>query len=245
MPILVNNWEKIWNKRTFDFDVLKTNDDEKIFKELKRANGFDVVNDGLSYLSLIGQHNEIKANFAEAFEDKDFSRIKSIYEVGCGSGGNLYLFNKAGLKVGGCDYSHPLTEAARKALKSDDILCASADKILETPVYDVVLSNSVFSYFPDSDYANRVLEIMYNKCRFAIGLIDIHDADKKEAFIKYRRATVEDYENRYKNLPKFFYDKKFFIDFAQKHNMRIVFKNSNVEGYWNNDFIFNCYMYKK
>lgn len=42
--------------------------------------------------------------------------MKSIYEVGCGSGVNLYLFEKLkNIKcIGGCDYSEPLIKIAKK-----------------------------------------------------------------------------------------------------------------------------------
>ncbi len=54
---------------------------------------------------------------------------------------------------------------------------------------------------------------------------------------------IEDYDKKYEGLPKLFHDKKFFEEFAQKHNMRIEFSDLCVPGYWNNDFVFNCCMY--
>ncbi len=56
--------------------------------------------------------------------------------------------------------------------------------------------------------------------------------------------TVEDYEVRYKNLHKFFYSREFFYDWDEKNNLEIEFHNSQVEGYWNNEFVFDIYMYK-
>lgn len=199
--------------------------------------------------ALLSQHNEIKKNFAEFFKDKKFEHIKSIYEVGCGAGGNLYLFNKMGLKVGGVDYSNVLCEIARKILNSDDIICDEAINLpvstKKNEIYDVILSNSVFSYFPSFEYAENVLEKIYAKCKYAIELIDIHDLEKKDDFIKYRISTIENYKEKYKNLNKLFYSRDFFLNFAEKHNMTIKFVNFNVEGYWNNNFVFNCFMYKK
>ncbi len=75
-------------------------------------------------------------------------------------------------------------------------------------------------------------------------LIDIHDIEKKEDFITYRRKVVKDYDKRYADLPKLFYTRQFFEGFAQRNNMSINFLESNVEGYWNNQFVFSCYMYK-
>ena len=86
---------------------------------------------------------------------------------------------------------------------------------------------------------------MYVKTKRSIGLIDIHDIQKKEAFESYRRKNVENYEERYKDLPKLFYKREFFTTFASEHNMDISFSESAVEGYWNNDFVFSCYLYKR
>lgn len=80
--------------------------------------------------------------------------MRSIYEVGCGCGANLFLFQNDGIEVGGIDYSSSEIEIAGKVL--------------------------------------------------------IHDSTKKDAFIAYRKNIIEDYEERYKDLPKFFYEKAFF-----------------------------------
>lgn len=241
---MVCTWKEIWNKRSFNFEILKTKDNNLIFQELKRTNSFDIINGGLTISELLKQYNQIKENFAQAFNDKIFNNIKSIYEVGCGSGANLYLFNKHGLNVGGIDYSKTLIDIAKQVLNSDDLTCDEAIALDSKKIYDVILSNSVFSYFPNFEYANVVLEKMYNKCKYAIGLIDIHDIEKKEDFISYRINTIENYKEKYKDLNKLFYSKNFFENFASKHNMIIKYMESDIEGYWNNEFIFNCFMYK-
>lgn len=43
--------------------------------------------------------------------------ICSAYEVGCGSGANLYLLQNQGIKVGGIDYSASLMDIARQIVK--------------------------------------------------------------------------------------------------------------------------------
>ena len=130
------------------------------------------------------------------------------------------------------------------AMDARECFCCSADKMPVEIKYDAVFSNSVFSYFPDYEYAARVLNLMMVKTNHSIGLIDIHDEEKKDAFIEYRIKNVKDYEKRYKGLPKVFYPKDYFINFAKRNGLKIKFKSSDVEGYWNNDFVFNCYMYK-
>ncbi len=182
--------------------------------ELKKINGFDVVGEGLTY------------------------------EVGGGSGATLFLFEKDGIRCGEIDYSENLVEIARGVLQTNDIECGEAIDLKIFPQYDAVLSNSVFSYFPSEEYALQVLEKMYLKARRSIGIIDVHDRDKEMEFIEYRKKTIENYEERYKGLHKLFYSREFFRNFAKNHNMKVVFKESNISGYWNNEFVFNCYFTK-
>ena len=134
----------------------------------------------------------------------------------------------------------------KHVISETDLLECYCDEAINLPtdiVYDSVLSNGVFHYFPDVKYAENVLEKMLKKARQSIGILDIHDIEKKEAFMEYRINNTPDYKERYKDLPKLFYRKEFFQEFANKHNLKIVFEKSTVEGYWNNEFIFNCFMY--
>ena len=89
-----------------------------------------------------------------------------------------------------------------------------------------------------------LLEKMLNKCIFSIGILDIHDMKKREQFLDFRRRTIENYDLKYEGLHKLFYEKEFFLSFAEQNNLNIKFTISDIKGYWNNDFIFNCYMYK-
>lgn len=244
MENINEKWKTIWEKREIDANAISDLDDIKnVFMELKRCDGFDVLAEGLSYEALYDQYLETKSRLFVK-EDKYYTE-KSVFEVGCGCGANLFLFERDGYKTGGADYSKQLIDIAAQVLNSSDISCCEAKDIAETPQYDVCLSNSVFSYFPDYEYAWQVLSLMYDKARYSIGLIDIHDKARQHDFIEYRRRTVENYEERYKDLHKFFYEREFFEKFAANHDMDITFVESNMEGYWNNEFVFNCYLYKK
>lgn len=232
----MSDWKKIWDGKRAEEQILLNGDVKSILLELKRSNGFDVDGE-LTFDAFYEQYEEIRDNLQKNGE------IKSVYEVGCGSGANLYLFEQENFETGGIDYSSGLTDIAKKVLKTTDIACASAIDVSTDITYDAIFSNSVFSYFDDIDYAESVLEKMYEKSKYAIGLIDIHDIEKKEEFTAYRRQIVENYDERYKNLPKLFYAREYFENFARKHNMDISFLESNMKGYWNNQFVFSCYMY--
>lgn len=42
---------------------------------------------------------------------------------------------------------------------------------------------------------------------------------------------------KYEGLHKLFYEKEFFLSFAEQNNLNIKFTISDTKGYWNNDFI--------
>ncbi len=234
-----NDWKQIWEKRSFDYSVLEKNDLYETFMALKRSDGFDVMDGGLTVQALYEQYQQIM-NMLSAKH-----KIQSVYEVGCGGGGNLLLMEHDGITCGGIDYSNSLITIAKHVLKSQELLCDEALYMPVEPVYDAVFSNSVISYFPDMEYAAEVLEKMCAKARYAIGLIDVHDLKKQQDYIDYRTANITDYEERYKNLPKLFYPRSFFELFAERKNLELVITKSEVTNYWNNDFVFNCYFYKK
>ena len=198
-----------------------------------------MVDGGIPLDSLLMQGQRIK-------ELLHLTKGMSVYDVGCGAGANLYLLARDGITVGGTDYSAPLVETARKVLpQARELTCGEADAFDTTLKYDAVLSNSVFSYFADEDFATRVLLRMLDKTTGAIGLIDLHDADKKDQFLAYRRATIPDYDKRYKGLGKLFYHRRFFEDFARTHNLDLTFPPVKLDGYWNTPFIFHVFLYRK
>ena len=210
--MIKNNWKSIWEKRTLDKDDLIDKTKEEIFFELKKTDGFDISNNGLTIEELLQQYKMVAEKYRSFFGNK---KIESVFEVGCGCGANLYLFEQDGIKIGGIDYSRALVNIAKIILKSEDITCNEAKKLTTISKYDVLLSNGVFSYFYDLKYSYSVLEKMFYKANNAVFIQEVYNVDKEKEFIYYRTQNVEDYENKYKNLPKLFYPKKFFIDFCQ------------------------------
>lgn len=190
-----NNWKEIWDNRQIDISGgIHDKSAQEIFLELKRCNGFDIVGDGLTYEALYQQYEFTKSQLKGFGKDYE---IKSVYEVGCGSGANLFLFEKDGIKTGGCDYSHNLVDLAKQVLQTEDVTYMEASLISAQPMYDSVFSNSVFSYFENEEYACRVLEKMYQKAQYSIGILDVHNKKKREEFIRYREELMPDYKERY------------------------------------------------
>lgn len=237
------NWKTIWSGRSANPDMIQSGDPEKIFLELARSDGYDVVQGQISYESFLERHNEIKNKLSARLADGQ--TIQSVFEVGCGSGANLFLMEQDGIACGGIDYSSGLIESAKRVLRSEDLHCMEAAKLPVEKRYDASVSIGVFCYFADEQYASEVLERMYQKARYAVGVVDIMDAGKRESYLEHRRAIIPNYEERYQGLHRMFYTREFFQQFAESHGMDIEITPSGLRGYWNDPFIFNCYLYKR
>ncbi|NCE66457.1 class I SAM-dependent methyltransferase [Pseudoflavonifractor sp. 524-17] len=238
-----NNWRELWSGRCADQTILGSGDIQRIFMELKRSNGFDVVKDGISYESFLGQYSELKKRLSLHLPDGE--GIRSVYEVGCGSGANLFLFEQDGTACGGMDYSPGLLQCAKQVLRTTDIRCEEACNLSTRTKYDAVISVSVFGYFTDIDYAEAVLEKMCRKAEHSVGILELADVEKEAAYTAYRKQIIPDYEQRYRGLPRLFYSRDFFEAFALRNNMEIQICPMHMKDYWNSQFYFDCYLYKR
>ena len=126
-----------------------------------------------------------------------------------------------------------------------ECICDEAANVPVDVVYDAVFSNSVFAYFKDLSYAEKVLARMLNKTRRSLGILDVYDAEKYAACLEYRRKTIENYEERYRDLPKLAYPRAFFGDFAKRNGLEIHFGESGMDGYGNAAFVFDCFMWRQ
>lgn len=113
------------------------------------------------------------------------------------------------------------------------------------PKYDLVFSKGCFCYFESEDYAEQVMKLMVEKTNFSIGILDLFDVEKEAEFLAYRREHIENYDEKYKGLGKLFVSREFFVRFAERENLNITFTQTNLSGYWSNEFIFNVFLYKK
>lgn len=233
-----NKWREIWNRRKPVTGGL-TGDWEHIYLELKRLNGYDIMEGGISLDAWLELDAEIQQRLHLTHGDR-------VFEVGCGAGANLYLLQRAGIIVGGTDYAEGLVAIARTVLPhAAELYAGEADAIDTAQKYDAVFTNGVLHYLPDLGYAEHVLLRMLEKTTGAIGLIDVHDRDREEDFHAYRRSVIPDYDERYKGLSNLFFPRSFFEDFARAHDLHIVFTPMQLRGYWNAPFVFNCFMYRE
>ena len=197
-----NKWREIWNRRKPVTGGL-TGDWEHIYLELKRLNGYDVMEGGISLDAWLELDAEIQQRL-------HLTHGGRVFEVGCGAGANLYLLQRAGITVGGTDYAEGLVAIARAVLPhAIELYAGEADAIDTTQKYDAVYANSLLHYLPNLVYAEHVLLRMLEKTTGAIGLIDVHDRDREEDFHAYRRSVIPDYDARYKGLSNLFFSAQF------------------------------------
>lgn len=236
-----NNWQKIWNNRTVNLEELsKGGSEDKLILELKRLVGWDFKNKSIAVEEFREEYQYIKKNLNV--------KTGSVFEVGCGSGANLYFFKKDGFKVGGSDYAENLLAIAKKVLGEENLIeCIEGEAVnLPTEIkYDAIFAAAVFYYFSDLNYVEKCLDKMLDKTLYSIGIIRTLDAEKKDDYLKYRREQIKNYDELYKDLPKLFISKDFFKEYAAKNDLEIKFDQHHIEGFWNEPFNFDCFMYKK
>lgn len=237
-----NRWKEIWNKKTLERDLDLKEDEFSIYRQLKKTDGFDVnvENEMLYYEKFYRDAVKVRDKLIGE------GRIQSAYEVGCGGGANLFLYKNQGIKVGGIDYSQKLADVARRVLGIDsgNIETGEALNLCEEEEWDVVLSDSVFAYFPDEEYGRHVLEKMFHKAKKFVYISEIFDKTLKEECNDSRRAALKNYDIKYKGLDKVFYSKEMFMDFAEKNHCSIWFGTVENEYYWNSRFLYNCFISK-
>ena len=171
--------------------------------------------------------------------------IHSVYEVGCGSGVNLYLFQNRMKEavLGGIDYSQGLIDIAKAVISGTDLVCGSAENMDVQEKYDLVMADSVFQYFSGEEYAEDVLGKMILKSKKIVYISEIHDISLREEWLEYRRQSMENYDQVYEGLDKMFYSKDWILDIAKKHNRQVIFTKSDNPEYWNSRYIFNCFIF--
>ncbi len=237
-----NKWLQIWNSKKIVSSAYDGNEYER-FCELKKANGFDVaVEDEDAYFRAF-YNGWLK--FFDRMNELTEGKTNSVYEVGCGSGVNLFMLKNRipGVVLAGCDYSNAMVKSVSAVIGTGEYVCCPADQITTEPRYDVVMAESVFQYFESPEYAENVLRKMIEKSNLLTYLGEIHNKEYETELMEYRRRTIADYEERYKGLSKLFLRKERITEIAEEYGRKILFTEIDNPEYLNGKYEFNCYIY--
>lgn len=237
-----NNWKNIWEKKGLE-NIDLERDEFLVFCDLKKADGFDVNvhNEQLYFKAFYDEWMKMYKKLNEIAENS----IQSVFEVGCGSGVNLYLFRNRikDISIGGIDYSQGLINIAKSVVPSEDLVCGNAEDMYVDAKYDLVMADSVFQYFGSQEYAADILNKMILKSNKVVYVSEMHNVDFREEWLEYRRNSMDDYDQIYKGLDKLFYSKDWVLDIARRNGKQVLFSKSENPEYWNSKYVFNCFIF--
>ncbi len=222
----MSNWKEIWGGRAVAVQATSLAD-------LIRADGFDTGAGKVDTQAWRNYAAELARRLGIATGD-------SVFEVGCGSGALLKVFHEASHPVGGIDYSQTLIEHAQRAMPGMSFRTAEANQ-LAGAAQDFVIANSVFSYFPDLDYARGVLERMLTMARKGVALLDLPDIQCRAAAEDFRRSALApgEYETRYRGLDHCYFAREWFAGLTATRGWRIEVSVQWLADYGNAPHRFN------
>lgn len=234
-------WKKIWNAREVDLSDPQAPLD---IAHLIELNGFDT-----------GAGDYSAAQYAQTVQSESerhqITASSHVFEVGCGSGALLkVLQQQIECQVSGCDFSENLVKVAN-SITASPIQWAEANAFNLEPSVDVILSHSVFQYFPSHDYAKQVIQRMYSKLRpgGTISVMDVNDAALKADYHEFRASfceSKETYERLYLGETKhMFYQKEWLTQSLTAAGFKdVAFFEHVVKSYKNSQYRFNVFAVK-
>lgn len=205
----MQTWHHVWQNKGLN----RILDDPRSGNVLEALMDLDGYNSPTSS-PLIEDH---EVQFRQAVDALGIGPADTVFEVGCGAGAFLYWLSSRCSSVGGLDYAESLIAHARRALGPEaDLQHGEARTLAIAPQYDIVLSNGVFIYFPNEQYAYDVLRRMIHKSRRAIGILDINDAEHRHEFERIRAISQGEQRGRYQGLEQLYLSRGFFEEVASE-----------------------------
>jgi 2-polyprenyl-3-methyl-5-hydroxy-6-metoxy-1,4-benzoquinol methylase len=136
----MDKWKSVWSGKRVETSGAS------ISAALIRANGFDT-----------GGGDYTEAQWRSMVEDLvrrlQIDRHCRVLEVGCGAGALLHEIRAlTGAQIHGYDYSASLIAGANRWIEGRFQTSEALHNPFAGERFDVVLSHSVFQYFPDADY---------------------------------------------------------------------------------------------
>jgi SAM-dependent methyltransferase len=235
------SWKTIWKNKGLG----RNNKDIYTLQDLIALDGFD------SKMGFINENNWCNYTSHVNIRLKLISGNK-ILEVGCGSGAFLLPFSNNGMSVYGIDYSEELIYIARSVIPAGKFIISEANSIpFEDLYFDSVISNAVFFYFPDYDYANQsLLEILrVLKSGGTAAILDVSDLNSKYIAEELRAKEIgeENYKKLYiePGLSHLYFDRTWFENFGFLNGVDVFIEDQCIDGYLNSSYRFNVYLTKR
>lgn len=232
---VVKNWQQIWEKR----HSLPSGD---LAQALIALDGFDSGAGKIEPAAWAGYVDSVVGQLG-------LDGKHSVFEIGCGAGAFLHgLQQRHGNQtLGGIDFSASLVNIAAEVIPSGTFIHGEAIETPAAPQFDYLISNSVFHYFPNLDYAKSVLRIMASKSIKGLGVFEVPDATTQAAAETARMALLPagEYEKKYAGLPHLYYPPGWFQETADELGMTCRVFPQQIAGYAQNPYRFNVTMHKK
>ena len=92
-----NHWQELWNNRKINLDELAAEDESRLILELKRIVGWDFRGQKvpIGVEEFRKEYDYLKHNLGLTVK----ADLASVFEVGCGSGANLYFSIRTAFKL--------------------------------------------------------------------------------------------------------------------------------------------------
>jgi SAM-dependent methyltransferase len=231
-----SGWRAVWQAKGEQPPPL-TGDHDQVVRGLMSLAGYDSATSSLDPETHYVQVRYILDRLGVRPTD-------TVYEVGCGAGSMLHSLRTACAGVGGCDFADSLVALAREVLGGADLTVAEASAVPTEPVYDLVISNGVFIYFPDQPYAERVLHRMVAKARRAVAVLDVNDAARQAEFEAVRQARQGPRQGRYADLAQLYLERDFFGQVAGELGLECRIEESVMTNSANGGYRFNALLFR-
>jgi hypothetical protein len=103
------------------------------------------------------------------------------------------------------------------------------------------VSSSAFHYFENEKYAEQVIVRMLEKSNLKVVIADVPDLKHKEESERIRRDKYPagEYDEKYKGLSHYYYDKGWFEGIAQKLSLNVSFYDHHADYAVGNPLRFN------
>ena len=231
---MTDTWHALWRTKG-----LTAPPNPALF-DLIKADGFD---------SGAGDHTEASwLSFSSLIIERlDLDAESTVLEVGCGAGAFLLPAYLEGIRVFGIDYSPSLVRVAARAMPSGRFAVATANRLpFATPCFDAIICHSVFQYFPDLSYAEKVLTEMVRLLKRGgrIAVLDVNDTAKQSDYLRIRQGKLSaaEYTKKYRGYPHLFFAKKWFADLAHRLDLTSTIEDQDIEGYANSWLRYNVFL---